>query len=66
MTDLLPIVPASPDDQFDALSEQLTIQLREVLEAAGPGHRLRVTTLPGPVMERLAVSLSDPRWLVRI
>ena len=66
MTDLASIVPASPDDQYDALSEQLTVQLREVLEAAGPGHRLRVTTLPGPVMERLAVALNDPRWLVRI
>jgi hypothetical protein len=66
VTDLYTITPASPDDQYDALSEQLNFQLREVLKAAGPGHRLRVTTLPGPVMERLAVSLNDPRWLVRI
>lgn len=60
------ILPASPDDQHDALSEHLAPRLREVLEAAGPGHRLRVTTLPEPVMERLAVALADPRWLVRV
>jgi hypothetical protein len=66
VTDISSIVPASPDDQYDALSEQLAPLLREVLEAAGPGHRLRVTTLPAPVMERLALVLDDPRWLVRI
>jgi hypothetical protein len=64
--DLTPIVPVSPDDQYDALSEQLAPRLREVLEAAGPGHRLRVTTLPEPVMERLAVALDGDRWLVRV
>lgn len=66
MTEQLLVTPASADDQYDALSEQLAPKLREVLEAAGPGHRLRVTTLPEPVMERLAVALDNPRWLVRI
>jgi DNA phosphorothioation-dependent restriction protein DptH len=66
VTEQLLVTPASADDQYDALSEQLAPKLREVLEAAGPGHRLRVTTLPGPVMERLAVALDNPRWLVRI
>ncbi len=60
------IVPVAPSDQHDALSEQLAPRLREVLESAGPGHRLRVTTLPEPVMERLAHVLDDPRWLVRV
>ena len=66
MTYLQPIVPASADDQYDALSNQLTPRLREVLVTAGPGHRLRVTTLPEPVMKRLALALDDPRWLVRV
>lgn len=66
MTALLPIVPASPDDQYEALSKQLAPVLHEVLEAAGPGHRLRLTTLPEPVMERLALALDDRRWLVRV
>lgn len=64
MITLTPIVPASPEDQYDALAEQLAPRLREALESAGPGHRLRVTTLPEPVMERLAAALSDARWTV--
>jgi hypothetical protein len=60
------IQPAGAEDQYDALSEQLAPRLRAVLEAAGPGHRLRVTTLPEAVMERLATALDDPRWLVRV
>jgi hypothetical protein len=60
------IIPASESDQYQALAEQLTPKLREVLESAGPGHRLRVTTLPEAVMERLALALDDHRWLVRI
>lgn len=66
MTALTTIVPVVPGDQHDALSEQLAPRFREVLENAGPGHRLRVTTLPEPVMERLAHALDDPRWLVRV
>lgn len=66
MTALTALVPVAPRDQHDALSEQLAPRLREVLENAGPGHRLRVTTLPEPVMERLAHALDDPRWLVRV
>ena len=64
MITLTPIVPASPEDQYDALAEQLAPRLREALESAGPGHRLRVTTLPEAVMARLAAALSDPRWIV--
>lgn len=66
MTALTTILPVAPSDQHEALSEQLAPRLREVLENAGPGHRLRVTTLPEPVMERLARALDDPRWLVRV
>ena len=64
MTDLKPIVPASADDHHDVLAEQLAPRLREVLKQAGPGHRLRVTTLPEPVMTRLAIALKDARWRV--
>lgn len=60
------IIPASPEDHYDALSELLAPHLREALASAGPGHRLRVTTLPEPVMARLAVALNDPGWLVRV
>lgn len=66
MTGPTTIVPVAPSDQHEALSAQLAPRLREVLENAGPGHRLRVTTLPEPVMERLAHALDDPRWLVRV
>jgi hypothetical protein len=66
VTTLLPLVPAESGDHHEALSLLLAPRLREVLEGAGPGHRLRVTTLPHPVMERLAVALEDPRWLVRV
>jgi DNA phosphorothioation-dependent restriction protein DptH len=66
VTDRFVIIPASENDQYKALAEQLTPKLREVLETAGPGHRLRVTTLPEAVMERLALALDDSRWLVRI
>lgn len=66
MTAIATIVPVAPSDQHEALSEQLAPRLREVLENAGPGHRLRVTTLPEPVMERLAHALHDPQWLVRV
>lgn len=66
MTAPTTIVPVTPSDQHEALSEHLAPRLRKVLESAGPGHRLRVTTLPEPVMERLAHVLDDPRWLVRV
>lgn len=60
------LLPATRDDHHDALAEQLAPRLREVLEQAGPGHRLRVTTLPEPVMNRLGLALEDPRWIVRV
>lgn len=66
MTGFTPLIPASSDDQYDALSKQLASKLRADLEASGPGQRLRVTTLPEPVMKRLASALDDPRWLVRV
>jgi hypothetical protein len=66
VSELNVIRPAASSDQFDALSEQLAPRLRDVLKDAGPGHRLRVTTLPEPVMERLASALADPRWLIRV
>lgn len=66
MNTLTTIIPASPEDHYDALSGLLAPRLREVLASSGPGHRLRVTTLPEPVMTRLAAALDDPGWLVRV
>lgn len=60
------ILPAQQEDQHVALAEHLTPHFRRVMEQAGEGHRLRVTTLPLAVMERLAASLQDSRWQVRV
>jgi DNA phosphorothioation-dependent restriction protein DptH len=62
----VPFHPASAEDHHDVLAKQLAPRLREVLEQAGPGHRLRVTTLPEPVMKRLGLALEDPKWTVRV
>lgn len=66
MTTFRTILAATADDQHAALAEQLAPRLCSVLETAGPGHRLRVTTLPESVMERLALALDSPRWIVRV
>ncbi len=66
MSELNAIIPASANDHHDALADLLAPRLREVLGEAGPGHRLRVTTLPEAVMARLGQALSDERWVVRV
>lgn len=66
MSDLTPLIPAASSDQYDILAEQLAPRLLNILQAAGPGHRLRVTTLPQVVMEKLAAVLDDSRWIVRV
>jgi hypothetical protein len=60
------ILPVEEEDQHAALAEHLAPHFRREMERAGPGHRLRVTTLPLAVMERLAMSLQDSRWEVRV
>lgn len=42
-------------------------ELRGALEEAGPGQRMRVTSLPEEVMEQICVLLKDePLWTVRV
>jgi DNA phosphorothioation-dependent restriction protein DptH len=53
------LTPVSDADLYEHLSQQLLPGIRAALDAAGPGQRLRVTTLPVPVMERLCEALQD-------
>lgn len=47
----------SNEDLYVLLANQLLPQISSALDGAGPGQRLRVTTLPVPVMERLCEAL---------
>jgi hypothetical protein len=58
------LTPITNDDLYVLLAEQLLPQITAALDAAGPGQRLRVTTLPVPVMERLCGAL-QPRQTSR-
>lgn len=61
-----PLVPATPDDLNALVGDQVVAQLRSALERAGPRQRLRITTLPDAVIERVCARLSgDQRWEVR-
>ncbi|WP_437334447.1 hypothetical protein [Sorangium sp. So ce394] len=61
------IAAASKTDLYAFLAEHLRPRFQAELEAAGPGQRLRVTTLPEPVMDALCASLQDdPRWVARV
>jgi hypothetical protein len=61
------MVEAKAEDLYELLTERMRPRLLAELEKAGPGQRLRVTSLPQPVMERLAESLqSGERWVVRL
>ncbi len=61
------MVPASTLDLYDLLTDRMRPRLVAALEKAGHGQRLRVTTLPEAVMERLAESMQDDeRWCVRL
>jgi DNA phosphorothioation-dependent restriction protein DptH len=51
------IRPSVERDLYEVLAEQLLPQIRAALAAGGPGQRLRITTLPMPVMERLCEQL---------
>ncbi len=63
-----PIVTrCTPADLYAVLSEQAVPGVREALERAGPGQRLRITSLPQSVMEQLCAALqNDDRWVTRI
>lgn len=56
-----------PDDLYAVLVESMRPRLLRALEAAGPGQRLRVTSLPEPVMDGICETLEgDPRWVARV
>jgi hypothetical protein len=57
----------TPDDLYDLLAEEVIQDVRGTLETATDGQRLRITTLPEPVMTRLCERLhGNPRWAVRM
>lgn len=53
------ITPTTTDDLYELLAHCLLPQLRSALARAKAGQRLRVTTLPVPVMESLCEQLQD-------
>src|SRR3954447_20237784 len=61
------LVQAGQDDLYALLIERMRPKLVRALEEAGPGQRLRVTTLPEPVMDGVCESLqNDERWKARV
>ena len=61
------LLPAVQEDLYSLLIERMRPMLLRALESAGPGHRLRVTTLPEPVMQGVCRSLQDDeRWVARV
>ncbi|WP_437681670.1 hypothetical protein [Sorangium sp. So ce131] len=67
MSSLSTLQPFVQDDLYAFLAERVRPRLLSALEEAGPGHRLRVTTLPEPVMESVCVTLQgDARWVARV
>jgi DNA phosphorothioation-dependent restriction protein DptH len=61
------IEPADERDLHDFLAEQIRPMLLRALERAERGQRLRVTSLPTPVMYRLCQELQgDTRWCARV
>lgn len=51
------LTPISNDDLYAVLANQLLPHISAALDGAGPGQRLRVTTLPVPVMDRVCEAL---------
>jgi len=67
MSTLSTLSPAGQDDLYGLLVERMEPMLLRALESAGPGQRLRVTTLPEPVMDGVCRSLQgDDRWMARV
>lgn len=66
MKTLASLVPAAETDLHALLADRMLPRLRATLEQAGPGQRMRVTTLPEAVMDRLCLALQgDDRWEAR-
>lgn len=67
MADLRVMYPVGAADLHETFVIQLRPRLMRALEGAGRGQRLRVTTLPEPVMNRVCESLQgNPDWVVRV
>ncbi|MCP4655420.1 MAG: hypothetical protein GY856_08375, partial [bacterium] len=61
------LVPVTAEKLWQELSELVEGKLRDILAQAGAGQRLRVTTLPEPVMMRVCAGLrDDQRWVARV
>lgn len=61
------VVAATQADLDSLLVERLLPRLLQALESAGPGQRLRVTTLPEAVMSAICEALQgDSRWKARL
>ena len=59
--------PCTPEHLYEFLKEQLVPPIRASLEVAEAAQRIRVTTLPGPVMEGVCDALQgDERWVARV
>ncbi|MGI9067834.1 MAG: ATP-binding protein [Pyrinomonadaceae bacterium] len=59
--------PCTPEYLYSFLREQLLPPVRASLEVAESGQRIRITTLPAPVMEELCEALQgDERWVARV
>ncbi len=67
MSGLTTLSPADQDDLYGLLVERMQPMLLRALESAGPGQRLRVTSLPEPVMDGVCRALhGDDRWVARV
>src|SRR5690242_20550119 len=67
MSALAALQPAGQAELYALLVEQMRPRLLRALEEAGKGQRLRVTTLPEPVMDGICAALQgDPRWVARV
>src|SRR5262245_6406406 len=61
------LLVAEQADLYILIAEEIRPRLLRALEAAGPGQRLRVTTLPEPVMDAVCEGLQgDSRWVARV
>ena len=58
---------AGHEDLYALIVERMRPTLLQALHSAGPGQRLRVTTLPEEVMDGVCRSLQeDSRWVARV
>jgi len=62
-----PFVRCTSANLYAFLEEQLVPPITASLELAESGQRIRITTLPGPVMEGVCGALQgDDRWVARV